>query len=373
MPGVVDCDTHIIEHDGVFELMDPDMLPRRPVQLKAPAGTQYGRSNGFWLIDGQVVPKHVGKGSVSFAIPISDGESSRTDIPQGVRQLTDVPARVAALDARDVDVEVIFPTMFLAYLTDDPITDAAMARSYNRYMARVWKQGGGRLRWAVVPPLRSIPDSIAEIKEAKDHGAAGVFFRGVEGNQTLVEEYFYPVYKTALDVDLPICIHTGPGSPTLASVFDRAINHNLPQNRSLPVFAFRDIVAQALPHKFPGLRFGFIEAASSWVPHVLHHLRRSHSLPFEIKTYGPGITDMWQWGPEMFRDFNLYVACEVDEDIPYLLRFTGEENMMIGSDYGHQDQSKETGVVSMLRSREDIPPGVAEKILVNNPRRFYGL
>ncbi len=373
MAGVVDADTHIIEHDGVFDLMDPETLPRRPVQVKAPAGTRYGRSNGFWLIDGQIVPKNVGKGSLTFAVPASDGEQARTDIPAGIRQLTDIPGRIKALDSRDVDVEVIFPTMFLAYLTDDPETDVAIARSYNRYMARVWAEGGGRLRWVVIPPLRRIPEAVKEIRAAKEQGATGVFFRGVEGNLTLVEEYFYPIYETARDLDLPICIHTGAGSPAIASVFDRAVNHNLPQNRSLPVFAFRDIVAHALPKRFPGLRFGFIEAASSWVPHVLHHLRRSRSLPIDVGSYCPGVADMWEWGPELFRDFNLYVACEVDEDIPYLLKFTGEDNMIIGTDYGHQDQSRETGVVALLRSREDVPPAVAEKILDTNPRRFYGL
>jgi len=248
-----------------------------------------------------------------------------------------------------------------------------MARSYNRYMARTWEQGGGRLRWVAIPPLRSIPDAAQEIRIAKDHGAVGVFFRGVEGNTTLVEECLFPLYQTAMDLDLPICIHTGAGSPAIAKVFDRSVNHNLPQNRVLPVFAFRDIVAHRLPERFPGLRFGFIEASASWVPYVLHHLRRSHSLPIETGMAKPGVEDMWEWGPRLFRDYGLFVATEVDEDIPYLLKFTGEDNIIVGSDYGHQDQSRETGMVATLRSRDDVSAEVIEKILCDNPRRFYGM
>ena len=69
----------------------------------------------------------------------------------------------------------------------------------------------------------------------------------------------------------------------------------------------------------------------------------------------------------------MFIACETDENLPYLLTYIGEDNMIVGSDYGHEDQSRETGVVAMMRSRGDIPTGTIEKIPSDNPRRFYGL
>lgn len=47
--------------------------------------------------------------------------------------------------------------------------------------------------------------------------------------------------------------------------------------------------------------------------------------------------------------------------------------MIMGSDYGHQDQSKEDGLVALMRGREDLRAEVVEKILGDNARRFYGL
>lgn len=38
------------------------------------------------------------------------------------------------------------------------------------------------------------------------------------------------------------------------------------------------------------------------------------------------------FGPALFQDYLIYVACEADEDIPYLLNYMGEDNLMIGSD-----------------------------------------
>ena len=75
----------------------------------------------------------------------------------------------------------------------------------------------------------------------------------------------------------------------------------------------------------------------------------------------------------MFRDYRIYVACEVDEDIPYLAQFIGEDNLLIGSDYGHNDPAEEKALVQTMRSREDLPPGLVEKILCANPKKFYGI
>ena len=51
----------------------------------------------------------------------------------------------------------------------------------------------------------------------------------------------------------------------------------------------------------------------------------------------------------------------------------GEDNMIMGSDYGHQDQSTEDGMVAVMRRKKSITPAVIEKILCDKPRRFYGL
>jgi predicted TIM-barrel fold metal-dependent hydrolase len=55
------------------------------------------------------------------------------------------------------------------------------------------------------------------------------------------------------------------------------------------------------------------------------------------------------------------------------LTHIGEDNMIMGSDYGHQGQSKEDGMVGVMQRKKSISPAVIEKILCDKPRRFYGL
>jgi predicted TIM-barrel fold metal-dependent hydrolase len=370
MAGVVDADTHIIEHPGMWELFDPELYPRRPVLASTTDNSVYGHNNQVWLIDGVAVPKRFGKGSAIVAVGGSDAEESRTDIAKAVRYITDATARVSDMDKRGVDAEVVFPTLLLGYLPVEVDLEVAICAAYNRYLAKAWEQGGDRLRWVVVPPLRDIQASVREIETARDHGAVGVFFRGVEGERSLAESYFFPVYEAANRLGMAICVHTGAGAPEITKVFDRSFSHNLPHVRSLPLFAFRDLVAHKIPERFPELRIGFIEASASWVPYVLHHLERSSGAKLNA---GGDADAAMEWGPKLFSDYRLYVAAEADEDLAYLLTHIGEDNMIMGSDYGHQDQSKEDGMVGVMRRKKSISPAVIEKILCDNPRRFYGL
>ena len=62
MLGVVDADTHIAESEGIWEFIDEEMYPRRPVLVSVPDDTLYDASNAFWLIDGDIFPKPSGKG-----------------------------------------------------------------------------------------------------------------------------------------------------------------------------------------------------------------------------------------------------------------------------------------------------------------------
>lgn len=363
MPGVVDADTHIAESEAMWRHIDPAMYARRPVLARIPDDTWYKERNAFWLIDGDIFPKPAGKASFSLITPSAQKrEAGRGDIHLAVRELTDPQARLGDMDKIGVDVQVIYPTLFLVYLTDDGELETALCRAYNRFVAAACNRAPNRLKWVAIPPLRDCTAALAEIERAKEQGAVGVFFRGMEGNLTLDNPYFHPVYALAEKLDLPICIHTGSGSRHLMQLFDVERNHTFAHNRVLPVVAFRDLVANRIPEKFPKLRFGFIEAAATWVPYVWHVLKRS--VRGDLKNKDPR---------ELFREYRFWIACEADEELPHLLNYIGEDHLVIGSDYGHNDPSKEPQFVSHMRARSDVEPRVIEKILCANARRLYGL
>ena len=101
-------------------------------------------------------------------------------------------SRLKHMDELGVDVQVIFPTMFIIPLTARPEIELALGRSYNRWMADIWKQAKERLRWAAVLPLLSIDKVFEEAKFAKENGACGIFLRGSECERLLSDSYFFP-------------------------------------------------------------------------------------------------------------------------------------------------------------------------------------
>ena len=76
------------------------------------------------------------------------------------------------------------------------------------------------------------------------------------------------------------------------------------------------------------------------------------------------------------RHHRLYVTCQVDEDLPYLLQSTGEDNILVGSDFTHGDSAQELEFRRILLERADrgeISHEAVRKITEDNPKRFYGL
>ena len=104
------------------------------------------------------------------------------------------------------------------------------------------------------------------------------------------------------------------------------------------------------------------EAAASWAPFLRRIIRRLLKERFK---YGSSA--------ELFREYRLYVACEADEDIPSMSRCTGDERLLIGSDYPHSDPSREDQSVTAITLREDISGPLKQGILDDNSRAFYAL
>jgi len=72
----------------------------------------------------------------------------------------------------------------------------------------------------------------------------------------------------------------------------------------------------------------------------------------------------------------MYVSCQVDEDLSYIMKYAGEHNLLMGSDYTHNDAAQEMDFVRLLQRRADmgeIPQSAVKKITEHNPRAFYGL
>ncbi|HVO94469.1 MAG TPA: amidohydrolase family protein, partial [Terriglobales bacterium] len=266
-------------------------------------------------------------------------------------------------------------TLFLMEATERPEVSTALRRSYNRWLANRCAESRGRLRWVCLPPLMNIEESIKELQFAKDHGACGILKKGdLEAGKWPADPYFFPLYEEANRLDLPICVHIGSGTPDFVPAREFSLGSFM--RSQLPtVHAFHTIIRHQLPAKYPKLRFGIVEAGASWIPFIAYELKRR----MEKAADGAGTFSQfarYTLDADLMKSNRMYVTCQVDEDLPYIVKVAGEDNLMIGSDYTHRDQSMEFEFPRLLKERAEkgeITQSAVQKILYDNAKAFYGL
>ena len=271
-----------------------------------------------------------------------------------------VEARVAHMDELGIDVQVLYPTIFIGAVADKPQWDVPICQGFNRWMADIWERAGDRLRWVCMPPLLDREAAIEELRFSKAHGACAVFMRGVEKDRLLHDPYHYPIFEEAQRLDLAIGVHIAYGTPAYGDLLDTSFG-GFWRFRLSTVGAFHSVIGSGMPELFPTLRMGFVEAAASWVPYALKDLSR------RVPAQGRKLPE------NVMKDYRIYVTCQTDDDIDYILRYSGEDNLVIGTDYGHSDQSTEIEALQNLKKRGDVDPRILDKILGANATTLYGL
>ena len=201
------------------------------------------------------------------------------------------------------------------------------------------------------------------VQFAKENGAVAVTMRPIEGNRTLVDPYFYPIYEEAQRLDLAIIVHIANGNSgiidILRSPYDPGTAFGL--FRIPTVSACHALITSGIPQKFPDLRWGFIEASAGWVPWIITEAKNRY--------LGAGR----KFPDNVLKEYNIYVTCQTDDDIPYILECAGEDNIIIGTDYGHFDPSSEIDAISVFKNMSGISDTAMSKILFDNPKMLYGL
>jgi len=355
---IIDSDAHVEESVETWKYLEPEFYPYRPIPIQLPEDTCFGSHNAAWIIDYKL--------RLHAANPTFMKRALEKDIPIPVQELTDVPGRLGYLDALSVDKQVIFPSLWLGCPSEDVELEAALARSYNRFMANQCNQSGGRLWYAAVLPWRRADLAIQEMKQLKQRGSvAGIFVHGIEWDIPLTHPSFLPIYEEAERQDLPITVHTGNGSsPTITRMFEGMPRvgpksfpfiHPATQgliNTPYVSYGFTQILDTGLLDEFPKLRVAFLEAGCEWAVSIVSGLQRKAKVK------------------ELLGD-RVFVGCLPREDLAYVTSKLGDEFLVTATDFPHGDPYREDQLVRGFESRGDLSQRTIQKILADNPKRLY--
>jgi uncharacterized protein len=172
---------------------------------------------------------------------------------------------------------------------------------------------------------------------------------------------------------LPVAVHGSFAVDTISSVasdrypnsdlfFSHVICHPLEQE-----MASMDIVCGGVLARYPKLRVSFLEAGSGW---ILYWLDR---LDGHYEKMGRLVPWMKDKPSEYFRR-QCFIAYDADETtLEYIAAHGLSENILWGADYPHFDCLYPGALNELKEKLEKLSPEVGERLLHENPARFYNV
>ncbi len=332
----IDADAHVIESERTWDYVENTKF--RP-QLATPngGGAQY------WMIDGKAFRRGV---NVDRGLSEAD------------REMRDIDARLGHMDELNIDIQVLYPSLFLRPVTAKPEVEKAICRSYNQWLIDICSKGRGRLQWIATVPMIDMDDAVEEIRFAKANRACGLFSRGLVDDKRLSHSFFYPLFEAAEKAGLAFCVHASTGNFDWVELFEGESGFS---RFKVPVLsAFHPSCTTEFRRSFPSsLRF-YRSAGSMDSLYVPSRSAEDSSATIQTRR-------------NIIRDNRVYVTCQTDDDLPYILKYSGEDNIVIGSDYGHNDTSAEIEALRKVRTQGEVEPRIIDKILYDNAKALYGL
>ncbi|HZU04561.1 MAG TPA: amidohydrolase family protein [Chloroflexota bacterium] len=369
---VIDADAHVEEWAETFsdKYLDPAFRARRPEIVVTERSVH-------WLIDSQLFPRFTGPGAHSLGTPTGAGLERFTYTrlkPESVesQELRDLAARLADMDREGIDVQVIYPTLFLVRLTEDPAFAAALCASYNRWLGDVLA-GQERLKWVGVVALDDPAAAAQEVRRVKELGAVGVMIHGTAGTRMLNHPSLLPFWEECARNDLAVAVHVAWSCPPLNQMFDQLYYATLIPFVFPVLMGFITILSGGLLDRYPTLRIGFFEAGCQWVHFLIDRMDHRYAFLQKVGSGTRAAPVAAQRPPsEYLRSGQVYISGEVEDALlPQAIALVGEDQFLFASDMPHVD--REPYAARILQERPDLSATAKQKILEANPRRFYRL
>jgi len=356
---VIDGDAHVEEGLETWSYLDPAFHRQRPFTVQFPEDTIFGAHNAAWVIDYKL--------RLYGGTPTIMKRSSQKGATIGSQELTDIEERVAAIAEAGVDKQVVFPTIWQGPVAENVELEAALASSWNTYMATQCAKSEGRLYYACVIPYRRPDLAVAELRRVKQMGCAvGIYTHGMEWDMPLSNPGFWPIYEEAERLELPLLIHTGVASPSITSLlssYPRPDTQQFPQTNPYAagigtvLYGFTQFMGSSAMEDFPKLRAGILEVGCEWAPRLVKELQARRS--------GSHVQD---WLGD-----RVFVACAMSDDLSHVTDRLGDDWLITASDYPHGDAFREDHLAEELHKRGDLSENTIEKIVSDNPQRLFPL
>ena len=361
---VIDCDGHVDEPFELFTThIDPPYRDRAPRRIERdgvrrvvvdareyPGFVKFG-GRPLGMLDDARIPRPIQKG------PIAAG---------GV----DPVARLQDMDEEGIDVAVLYPSGAASMCAvESPDLEAALYRAYNRWLEEYCSADKRRLKGNFLVSMRHADLAVEEIRRLGNaEWVGGIMLSPHMDGFNLDHPRLEPIFRAALDYDLPICIHAGAGRPPYAIGTEEASSNLFLMHAMAHPFeqmrALSSVMGGGVLDRYRKLRIGFIESGIGWVPWWLDRINEHrNNLPDHVPF-------MKRTPLEYLASGQVFISCLPEEaTIEAVVSQLGDHFVLFASDYPHWDCGFPR-TVERLRRRK-LPEESKQRIFTENALRFH--
>ncbi len=358
---IIDIDGHVREADDLFEkYLEPAFRARAPKVEKVPNGQLL-----FRLEDDR---HHRRPDESPFRVK-EDG----SPVNENRHLATDPKDRLKAMDRDGIERGLLFPSagLYLPSVQEEGYA-AALCRAYNNWLYDYCGADRKRLMGVGVVPVQDVKLAIEETKRVVNElGFRGIFVRPnpVKG-RNIDDAYYDPLYKTVVDLGVPLLVHEGSGAflPTAGAdrfagqwFFTHTISHPLEQ-----MLASLALICRGALERNPELQVVFLESGAGWLPYWLWRMDEHYEiLPFQVP---------WlKMKPSDYFRRQCFTSFEADETrLGDVIDTIGAGRVLFASDYPHWDATF-PGATKMILDRKDMNTDTKRKVMGENAARLLRL
>jgi predicted TIM-barrel fold metal-dependent hydrolase len=286
---------------------------------------------------------------------------------------SDPVARLQAMDADGVDVEILFSDLS-AFRIVATMLDGwrETARAFADLSADFADADPTRLFVAYQIPLRDMDLAVAELERLVNHHQARAVHLPTKPSALGLPDYhderYDPLWARLQELGMPVCIHLGV-EDELWEIAARDPTPQLGVFTSQPAMRMSEqigmVLLSGLFERFPGLHFVFVEPGLGWVPFYLDTLDQMVTHGYEF----PALKDR----PSTYLHRNVFLTFMDERRGVEMRHDIGVDNIMWSTDFPHPactwPNSRQV-VDDLMRG---VPDNEAYRLVYGNAARVFGI
>jgi predicted TIM-barrel fold metal-dependent hydrolase len=362
--SIISSDSHIAEIGASYAQIDPAFRDRAPQQI------HHEKLGAAMRIDGIAMP-------VPMGMIIAAGRKPE-EIANFARPWEDLDAggwdpkiRLEAQDRDGIHGEVLYPSVGMV-LCNHPDIDYMKAcfDAYNRWLAEFCEPAPNRLIGIGMSAVRSIEESIRDLRAIKDAGFRGVMLPGIPSLEDYDHPIYDPLWEAAIGLDLPVSFHI---LTTKGSNFEDANQRGPAINKFMTIIRGNQdlmglFVFGGVFERHPELRVVCVEADAGWVPHYMYRMDHAYKR-HRFWLQAGGIKRL----PSEYFKQNIYVTFQDDLVATRMSDMVNMRRIMWANDYPHSDSTWPWSQQIIENLTASLTAEERAWILHDNVAELYGL